>query len=84
MEEKNYLKFLCMIICFPCLVHSSDIIDLGTLSVEGEVREPQIKTYRISKPPEDLFKQISEENFEYIEQVLLEKPSLPLLGEEDE
>jgi hypothetical protein len=75
METKNYLILLTAFFVFQWS-EAADVIDLGTLSIDGELRQPQIQSYRLPKPTEDAIQLVSQETFELFEELLLQKVEL--------
>jgi hypothetical protein len=68
------MKFLFGLIIFTtttsALAEKNDVIDLGSLEVKGEVRQPPIRFYQPKTIPITVIKNVSEMNFKSFEQEL--------------
>ncbi len=72
-------KIIVILFCFyPSLGLSDEVIDLGTLQVEGEVRRPPVQFFVSKKVPDSVIKKTANKSFENLEQELLvEVPASP-------
>ena len=69
------LKLICILsglLASPAQAEES-VIDLGTLQVEGEVRQPEVQFYQAKKVPDKVVKKAAEALFENFEKELLKK-----------
>ena len=73
--KKIYLLAICALQTLSLGAFGQDeVIDLGSLEVVGESRQPPIKFYQPSGPSEEIFQRVGEMNFEQFE-ALLTTPS---------
>lgn len=67
------MKLFLVFIMSASTLHAKDkdIIDLGSLEVQGQVRQPSLQVYQQQIVPQNILQKVSEENFEKFEKELL-------------
>lgn len=68
--KKITLKMIILFFSLPTFANTNDVIDLGTLEVKGEVRQPPLRFYQPKKIPTNLIRTVSEMNYRSFEEEL--------------